>query len=399
MAVGIITRHSRRCGSQTGTRCSCQPTYQAWVYSARDGKKIRKHFRTLAEARSWRADALVQLGKGQLRAPTQVTLRQAAEEWLRRARSGAIRTRSGSVYKPSTLRGYEQALRLRVLPDLGGARLSAIARPDLQRLVGRMQEHNLGASTIRNTLLPVRAMFRDADLLADGGVPTNPTTGLRLPAVQGKRDRIATPEEAERLIETLPKGDRAIWATALYAGLRLGELQALKWEDVDLAQGIIKVERSWDAKEGIIDPKSRSGRRSVPVAAILRDHLVEHRMNATWDKGFAFGREPERPFSASGVHRRAKAAWQRAKLKPITLHEARHTAASWMIAAGLNVKALSTYMGHANISITFDRYGHLMPGNESEAADRLDIYLARATASVQAATVSEPETEAGMSTG
>jgi integrase len=50
-----------------------------------------------------------------------------------------------------------------------------------------------------------------------------------------------------------------------------------------------------------------------------------------------------------------------------------------MIAAGLNVKALSTYMGHANISITFDRYGHLMPGNESEAAERLDAYLARAT--------------------
>jgi integrase len=72
-------------------------------------------------------------------------------------------------------------------------------------------------------------------------------------------------------------------------------------------------------------------------------------------------------------------ACRRAELKPITLHEARHTAASWMIAAGLNVKALSTYIGHANISITFDRYGHLMPGNESEAAERLDAYLARAT--------------------
>ena len=73
------------------------------------------------------------------------------------ARSGAIRTRSGSGYKPSALRGYEQALRLRVLPDLGGARLSAITRSDLQRLVGRMQERKLSASTIRNTFLPLRA--------------------------------------------------------------------------------------------------------------------------------------------------------------------------------------------------------------------------------------------------
>ncbi len=63
---------------------------------------------------------------------------------------------------------------------------------------------------------------------------------------------------------------------------------------------------------------------------------------------------------------------------PITLHECRHTFASLMIAAGVNAKALSTYMGHANIAITFDRYGHLMPGNEEQAAGLLDAYLERA---------------------
>jgi integrase len=83
-------------------------------------------------------------------------------------------------------------------------------------------------------------------------------------------------------------------------------------------------------------------------------------------------------------------AWRQAKLQPITLHEARHTFASLMIAAEVNAKALSTYMGHANISITYDRYGHLMPGNESEAVERLDAYLARATDAEKAAAVSEP---------
>jgi integrase len=68
------------------------------------------------------------------------------------------------------------------------------------------------------------------------------------------------------------------------------------------------------------------------------------------------------------------------KLTPLTLHEARHTFASLMIAAGVNAKALSTYMGHASITITLDRYGHLMPGNEDEAAAMLDAYLAAATA-------------------
>ncbi|MBA2579299.1 MAG: tyrosine-type recombinase/integrase, partial [Thermoleophilaceae bacterium] len=69
-------------------------------------------------------------------------------------------------------------------------------------------------------------------------------------------------------------------------------------------------------------------------------------------------------------------AW--AGLGSITLHECRHTFASLMIAAGVNAKALSTYMGHANIAITLDRYGHLMPGNEEEAAGLLDAYLERA---------------------
>ena len=128
----------------------------------------------------------------------------------------------------------------------------------------------------------------------------------------------------------------------------------------------------------------------MPIAGLLRDQLVEHKMSCQWEDGFALGREPERPFSASGVHRRAKVAWKQKKLRPITLHEARHTTASWMIAAGLNVKALSTYMGHANISITFDRYGHLMPGNESEAAERLDAYLARASDGMHPAAVPEP---------
>ena len=65
-------------------------------------------------------------------------------------------------------------------------------------------------------------------------------------------------------------------------------------------------------------------------------------------------------------------------LEPIGLHEARHTFASLMIAAGVNAKALSTFMGHSSIQITLDRYGHLMPGSEEEAAGLLDAYLARA---------------------
>jgi integrase len=72
-------------------------------------------------------------------------------------------------------------------------------------------------------------------------------------------------------------------------------------------------------------------------------------------------------------------------LKPITLHECRHSFASMMIAAAVNAKALSTYMRHANIAITLDRYGHLMPGNEAEAAGLLDAYLERADTAARVA--------------
>jgi len=78
----------------------------------------------------------------------------------------------------------------------------------------------------------------------------------------------------------------------------------------------------------------------------------------------------------STVSARAERAWEAAELDRVTLHECRHTFASLMIASGVNAKALSVYMGHASVTITYDRYGHLMPGNEAEAASLLDAYLA-----------------------
>jgi hypothetical protein len=84
-----------------------------------------------------------------------------------------------------------------------------------------------------------------------------------------------------------------------------------------------------------------------------------------------------RPFNPTGAAKRANDAWTVAQLEPIGLHDARHAAASILIAAGVNAKALSVYMGHASPTITLDRYGHLFPGNEEEAAALIDSYLDR----------------------
>lgn len=389
--TGIEVRHQSSCPAHAApdSRCNCKPTYQAAVYSARERRRIRKHFDSLSEAKAWRADAYSQLRLGKMRAPSKITVRQAATEWLEGARAGSIRTRSGSRYKPGTLRSYERDLKGRVLPEFGSVKLTELQGVDLARFRDRMLAHGLDGSTIRNAIMPLRAIYARAT--ERGEVAVNPTTGLRLPTAQGKRDRIASPPEAAALLAALPTGERALWATAFYAGLRRGELMALDWSNVDLASGLIRVERSWDRVAGLIEPKSKAGYRTVPIPAALRDHLIEHRMDCD-PEGLVFGRTATKPFEPSGVAARAQRAWKAAGLQPIGLHECRHTFASLMIGAGVNAKALSSYMGHASVTITFDRYGHLMPGNEAEAAALLDAYLARADATASLAGVGARDT-------
>ncbi|MEK6273440.1 MAG: tyrosine-type recombinase/integrase [Actinomycetota bacterium] len=374
MATGITKRHSRRCRSRDGGRCNCDPTYEAWVYSKRDGKKISKKFTREAEAKSWRGDAISALSKGGLRVPKATTIRQAWEQWSEGAKAGTVRNRSGDPFKPSALRAYSGAMRLRVLPELGDVRLDELRRSDLQEFADGLLAGGLSPSYIQTTLLPVRAIVRRA--LARDELAANPCAGLQLPAVRGRRDRYASPDEAEALIAAVTVEDRPIWATAMYAGLRLGELRALRAEDVDLAVGVIRVEHGWDPSEGQIELKSHAGRRKVPIAAILRDYLAEHLARCQRQgPELIFGRTPTLPFIANRIQERADEAWRDAGRERLTPHACRHTFASLMIAAGVNAKALSTFMGHANISITLDRYGHLMPGSEEEAAGLLDVYL------------------------
>jgi hypothetical protein len=129
--AGIEIRHGKRCRSRSDGACNCRPTYQASVWSAVEEKRIRKTFATLAEARAWRSGAQTAIRRGTLRAPTQITLSEAAEAWLERARAGSIRNRSGDRYKPSVIRGYETSLRLRVLPELGKRKVCEIRRRDV----------------------------------------------------------------------------------------------------------------------------------------------------------------------------------------------------------------------------------------------------------------------------
>jgi integrase len=379
----LIDPNRRTCKRAQGARCSCSPKYLAEVFDRRSGKRIYQTFPTLAADKAWRSDAMRDIRQGVRRGPTGITLHQAAQDWLAGARDGSVRNRSGDVYKPSVVRSYEASLTRHVLPALGGHRLEAIDRLMLHPYVDTLVAEGLDPSTIRNTLMPLRVIYRRA--VSRGVLAINPVEGVELPAVRGRRERIASPDEADTLVAALPAHDRPIWATAIYSGLRAGELQALAWDCVDLATGIIRVERAWDPKSKVyVSPKSRAGRRKVPVLGVLRDILLDLRMAGPSD-GLVFPGSAREHLALSSVQQRAQRCWLAAGLDPITLHECRHTFASLLIAAGVNAKALSVYMGHASISTTFDRYGHLMPGGEDEAAALADAYLERANARVRLA--------------
>jgi len=350
--------------------------------TARD-KSADKHVRgpwtgSLAEARSWRVDAQARIQAGTLSAVTGPTVAEASAEFIEGVKSGTVRQRGGHVYKPSTVRGYERDLNKHAIPELGSKRISRLQRPELQRWVDGLASPELSPSTIRNIVAALRALIGFAELR--GWVHLNPCNGLRLPAGEKARERIATPSEAATLIAAMRPKDRATLGFAVYAGLRLGELLALDVSAVDLEGGWIHVHRNWDpGVKQFVPTKSRKPRK-VPIigklAVLLADHfvLLDHPSGGLL---FPSAENAEWPTDPAILRRRTHKRWDDAGLPRLGFHEGRHTFASIGIAAGLNAKTLSTYLGHATITITLDRYGHLMPGSEVEARAMLDAYLNR----------------------
>jgi integrase len=379
--MSATDRSPARIGIAKRTDAKGRTLYRGTAYDKRASRHLKGPWTPhLAEARAWRVDALARLQNGTLSAAQGPTVREASEQFVSGMESGAIRNRSGKRYRPSVIRGYARELRARILPALGASRLARLTRADIQVWADSLAVESLAPNTIRNAVTPLQALYGWA--IPRGLALANPCTGLRLPSGEKARDRIATPAEAAVVISALPSNDQAALGLAVYAGLRMGELVAIEWEAIDLDARTLRVTRAWDEKSHLfLDAKSKAGQnRTVPIVDRLATLLADHRvlMNHP-ESGLLFpgAWDATRPASPGGSRNRAADTWKEAALKSLGFHEGRHTFASLMIAAGVNAKALSTYMGHANISITLDRYGHLMPGNEAEARALLDAYLER----------------------
>lgn len=394
LPAGIFRVHEKRCPAKNSGEigdCRCRPRYQA--QAGPRGRRLTATRDKLEEIKSWKRDVENAFARGHMDQEAGPTFRAEAEEWLRKARSGAVRTRSGKPYRERTLIGYEQVLELHVYPAIGDTPIDELRRGRLNELVQDLNGRGLSAQTVRNALIPVRAVYRN--LFGTERIEINPTRGIEVPSGVGRRMRILAPDEIDRVLAAIDERDATLLAVAFYAGLRRGELMALRWPDIDLAGGTITVRNSFDPKTGTLTSvKSDAGQdRVVPIVAALRSHLAKHKARIPSGRGFVFARgrvagrrvlekDRDRPFRADAVMERVgKLA---AGVAPFTLHDCRHTFASLMIAAmaeagEFDPKALQEMMGHASIQQTYDRYGKLFPGARERASGHLDAYLERAS--------------------
>lgn len=368
----VYVRHQSRCaaGPDETARCRCQPSFRgrrwdpgqrAMVWS--DTFKARGEVLTWLAANVKGADALAE------REAAGPSFSSLADEWLDGVRSGAVgrrRGRSGIGYSPTTLQGYVRSLRYVLAPEFGARPASEVEDREWQMWVDRLSREGLSRSRIANHLAVARAIYGWACRPTPRLVERNPLLGIELPPNDEKpRTRVADAEEAAALLSVLPAADVVPYALAFYAGLRRAEIHRLEWPDVELEGYRIVVRKAKSA--------AGTGRRP-PIAEPLRPILRSEFMRQ--------GRRENAAVSAVSVMsgkiaERARKHWAAAGLEPITLHECRHTYASFLMAAGYTLRELMEYMGHSSLQAT-ERYVKLLPPlDESDPADRLNAFLCR----------------------
>jgi integrase len=244
-----------------------------------------------------------------------------------------------------------------------------------------VQEGRLSARTINKYLALTHGILKRAQRVY--GLASNAAAGVeRQPAPRSGDFNVLTAEEVEALIRAAASPqDASLLAAAAYAGLRLGELRALRWRDVDFSKRLIHVRRSY-VQRGESTPKS--GRvRSVPMIDQVARPLDElsRREWFTGDEDLVFCNDVGDHFEDSALRRRFYAARARAGLKPIRFHDLRHTFGTLAVQV-FPLSDVKAYMGHADIATTMI-YVHHLP--QHDAAERLSRALAKATESAPAA--------------
>jgi integrase len=290
--------------------------------------------------------------------------------------------------RPGTWRRYEQLTRLYLVPGLGRIRLVALGPHHVAKLyrdllAGGMTPAN--AHYVHRTLRRALGQAERWHL-----VTSNVAAAVTPPRAEPTEMRTLTADQVRLLLKVAPARDRPLYLVAVSTGMRLGELLALRWADVDLDGGSLRVvatlrRLSGDPAPTFAAPKTARSRRRVElsdsVVAALSAHkvaMIEERWSAgqLWqDHDLVFPNRLGRPRGSSNIVRDFHPLLERAGLPRIRFHDLRHTAATLMLGRGVHPKLVSDMLGHASIGITLDTYSHSLPSMHREAAQVMEELL------------------------
>jgi integrase len=356
-------------------------------------RKIAEQVRRQVEAKLALGDVGI-LEQDKANVPTFATY---AERWLE---SYAV-----VECKRSSVRSYEQLLRLYVTPRFGQDRLSEIKREDIRGFLGELsrQAKPTGETTVprfaRNTLRLIVSALRTvlSAAVEDGIIASNPAARLGRFAKAGRpahRATAMTRTEAEAfltaVLDVCPEWF-PFFLTALRAGLRKGELIALKWGDIQFGGSeldrnrFILVQRNYSLG-AFTTPKNKKSRRvdlSRQLRAVLLDLRDKRLLQAFLDgktsisDELVFPSKAGTPIKPDNIAKRYMTpALEKAGLRHFRFHDLRHTFGSLLIQDGASLTYVKEQMGHGSIQITADTYGHLIPGADIAWVDRLDAPMA-----------------------
>ena len=336
------------------------------------GKEREEVADKLIEALSNRNKGLVFEGEEQ-------TLSAYLDRWL----NGSVK---GSV-KPSTYESYERMIRNHIKPALGHRKLKNLAPDHVQYFYQKKLDDGLAPGTVRLMHGILHKALEQA--VKWGVVPRNVCKATTPPKLNPEEIHPLDAEQAKQILEAA-RGNRleALYVLAVTAGLRIGELLGLKWEDIDLDAETLHVRRTKSqAKSGptFTTPKNGKG-RSIRLTRRAVEALKSHKaaqnaerlkLGDLWeDNGLVFCTKAGKPLDFRNVATASfKPLLKTAGLLDIRFHDLRHTCATLLLSRGHHPKLVQDLLGHASVAMTLDRYSHVLPGMGDQTAAAMEAAL------------------------
>ncbi len=305
-----------------------------------------------------------------------MTLGEWLDKWLAEYISLRIR--------PSTLSGYKNYVNNYIKPVLGNKVISKIEPSDVRKMYtklkkeGRINYHpQMGHSLSNKMIRSIHGVLHGAMEVArqEGLIAKNPTVGAVLPKDTPKPKRILNETELEKFMFEIQKDDiwHDIFYTELTTGLLRGELCGLQWQDFDGQAGTLHIRRTVHSNLAIGETKTGQGTRKITLPPSTVEVLKQRKKSALTHWIFPNPLKPEQPMSPTSAYRKLKEILTKTDLTDMKFHDLRHTFATNALAGGLDVKTLSTIIGHVSTATTLNVYTHSTEKMKQEAARRIDM--------------------------